>query len=161
MAASVLTFSVSAVILLDWVTSPVAVKSSVPVPTLEPLSLGPPPMLMAPVVRTNASALLVFTLRLVAAMSMLPFVSSEPIWPPLALSVTFVAVMVFTPLSFIEPALSVRLLPVRSTAPPMVNAPVLAVSPITISPVAPVAPEIAVISAAERSKPPEPAKYIG
>ena len=49
------------------VTAPVAVKSSVPLPTLEPLV--PTPMLMAPV-RTNALALpVVLTLRLVAAMS--------------------------------------------------------------------------------------------
>ena len=156
-SASVLTFSVPAVILpvlAVWVTAPVAVKSSVPAPTLEPLV--PTPMLIAPV-RTNALALpLVFTLRLVAAMSM-PFVMLEPIWP-LALSVTFVAVMVCTSVSVIEPAFSVRLLPARLTAPPMVSTPVLAVSPITIGPVAPVA--MAVISAAERSKAEEPANDI-
>ena len=113
MAASVLTFSVSAVILLDWVTAPVAVKSSVP-PTLEPLV--PTPMLMAPV-RTNALELpLVFTLRLVASMSMLPFVSSEPIWP-LALRVTFWALMVCTPVSVIEPASIETLLLVAVMSP--------------------------------------------
>ena len=139
----------------DWVTAPVALKSSVPVPTLE--LLEPTPMLMAPV-RTNALALaLVFTLRLVAAMSM-PSAALEPIVPLFALSVTFVAVMVFTPVSVIEPAFSVTLLPVRLTAAPMVSTPVLAASPITIGPVAPV--EMAVISAAERSKAEEPANDI-
>ena len=68
------------------------------------------------------------------------------------------AVMVFTRLSVIEPAFSVRLLPVRLTAPPMVSWPVLAASPITIGPVAPVA--MAVISAVDRSKAEEPANDI-
>ena len=56
----------------------------------------------------------------------------------MALSVTFWAVMVCVPTSVIEPAFNVRVLPVRLTAPPIVSTPVLAVSPITIGPVAPV-----------------------
>ena len=113
-------------------------------------------MLMAPV-RTNALALFVFTLRLVAAMSM-PSAALEPMVPLFALSVTFVAVMVFTPVSVIEPAFSVTLLPVRLTAAPMVSTPVLAASPTTIGPVAPVA--MAVISAVDRSKAEEPTNDI-
>ncbi len=136
----------------DWVTLPVAVRSSTPLPTLEPDG----PRLMAPV-RTNALALpVVLTFRLVAAMSM-PLALLVPIWP-LALSETVPAVMVCTPVSTMEPALSVRVLPARPTAPPMVITPVLAVSPITMGPVAPVA--MAVISAAEISNTEAPATDI-
>jgi hypothetical protein len=154
-STSVLTFSAPAVTLpvpAVCVTAPSAVRSSVPVPTLD--AVAPTPRLTAPVLRTKALALpVVLTLRLVAATSM-PSLALVPIWP-LALSVMFCAVMVCAPPSLMEPALSVNVLPARLTAPPIVMTPVLAVSPMTIGPVAPVA--MAVSSAAERSKTAAPA----
>ena len=152
--ASVLTLIVPAVILPVpevCVTAPVAVRSSVPLPTFD--ALAPTPRLTAPV-RTNALAFpLVLTLRLVAAMS-IPLALLVPIWP-LAFSVTLVAVMVCVPASVIDPALRVSVLPARLTAAPIVSTPVLAISPTTMGPVAPV--ENAVISAAEISNAEAPA----